>query len=72
MDDIYLYFVDIPGNAHEMVVPCYEGYTVYIDVKLSFAEKIEAYRHAMDHINNDDWHSGMTADQIEARCHEIT
>lgn len=53
-----------------MVVPCCDGYTVYIDVKLSYWEKIDAYYHAMRHIYGDDWHSDMTADQIEARRHE--
>ena len=69
MDEIYLYMIDIPGSATEMVVPCCDGYTIYIDVKLSHEEKVEAYHHAMEHIKHDDWHSDMTADQIESRRH---
>lgn len=70
MDEIYLYFVTLPGNVNEMVVPCLDGYTIYIDNSLSHAEKLDAYYHAMKHIEVDDWHSGMTADQIEGKCHE--
>ena len=70
MDEIYLYYIDIPGTTNEMVIPCYNGYTIYIDIKLSHSEKVDAYYHAMRHIYGDDWHSVKTADQIEARCHE--
>ena len=72
MDEIYLYVGDIPGTVNEMVVPCCDGYTIYIDVKLSYAEKLEAYHHAMEHIRNDDFHSCDTADVIEDRCHGKT
>lgn len=66
MDEIYLYFVDIPGSADEMVVPCCDGYTVYIDVKLSYSEKLDAYHHAMEHIRNNDWHaSNVNAIEME-------
>lgn len=66
MDNIFVYIVDLPVN--EMVVPCLDGYTVYIDVKLSYAEQIESYRHAMSHIINDDW-SLDNADDIERIRH---
>lgn len=72
MDDIYLYMIDIPGTVNEMVVPCLDGYTIYIDVSLSYEEKLEAYHHAMTHIQNNDSHSPDPADRIEARCHEKT
>ena len=70
MDEIYLYFVSIPGPVSEMVVPCFDGYTIYIDVSLSYDEKLEAYRHAMKHIKEHDWDSDETADKIERKCHE--
>ena len=71
MDDIYLYYVDLPRNVSEMVVPCADGYTIYIDIKLSHAEKVEAYHHAMEHIRNDDW-SRDDADHIERERHETS
>lgn len=71
MDNIYLYCVNLPPNVSEMVVPCADGYTIYIDVKLSYPEQVEAYRHAMKHITEDDW-SGTDADRIEQERHEVT
>ena len=70
MDDVFVYCVNLPENVSEMVVPCLSGYTVYIDVKLSYEEQLEAYRHAMRHILNDDF-SGDDADAIEGSCHEV-
>ena len=71
MLDIYLYCVDIPGNVEEMVMPCADGYTVYIDIKLSYEQRLDALSHALEHISNDDWNSGETADYIEGVRHEI-
>ena len=53
-----------------MVVPCLDGYTIYIDVSLSYDEKIEAYHHAMKHIKEDHWQTDKTADEIEVEGHE--
>ena len=69
MDNIFVYIVDIPGNVGEMVVPCSDGYTVYIDVKLSHDEKVEAYHHALEHIRNDDFHADRAVGTIEQERH---
>lgn len=71
MRDIYLYCVDIPGSVEEMVMPCADGYTVYIDIKLSYEQRLGALQHALEHIINDDWNSGEEADYIEGVRHEI-
>lgn len=67
MDNVYVYMVDIKGKTNEMVTPCSDGYTVYIDDKLSPQGKWDAYVHAVSHI--DDFGSGRTADEIEAIRH---
>jgi len=67
--DIYVYFIDIPGKVKEMVVPCHMGYTIYIDKKLDENQRIKAYRHAMKHINNNDWENTGSADIIEFHAH---
>ena len=54
-DDIFVYFIDIPGNVNEMVTPCFGGYTVYIDCKLDREHRIKAYRHAIKHIKRGDF-----------------
>ena len=55
MDDIYVYMADLPDGIHEMVTPCCDGYTVYIDLKLSDTGKKEAYQHALEHIKRNDF-----------------
>lgn len=70
-ENIYLYCVDIPGRIEEMVMPCADGYTVYVDIKLSQEQRLDAFNHALEHILKDDWNSGKTADYIEGVRHEI-
>ena len=55
MDNIYIYLVDLPVAVHEMVTPCCDGYSVYINARLSQIGMEQAYRHALSHIENNDW-----------------
>lgn len=55
MDDIFVYDVKLPPHVNEMVVPCLDGYTVYIDISLTEEARAEAYNHALEHIKNQDW-----------------
>ncbi len=55
MDDVFVYLVDLPDGIHEMVTPCCDGYTVYIDSKLTDAERTKAYLHALEHIKRSDF-----------------
>lgn len=55
MDKIYVYLIDLPTKVHEMVTPCADGYTIYINAKLSQEGQQEAYDHAMWHIDNRDF-----------------
>ena len=68
MDDIYLYYVHLPHNVSEMVTPCYDGYTVYIDENLSDNNKYKAYCHALKHIVNRDF-DNVDAQSIEMEAH---
>lgn len=52
MDDVYVYFVQLPPGVREMVTPCADGYTVYIDECLDQNTRKTAYLHAIEHINN--------------------
>ena len=67
MDDLYVYMVDIKGKANEMITPCDGGYTIYIDDKLSPQGKLDAYLHAVRHV--DDFSSEESADSLEAKAH---
>ena len=68
MDEIYTYFVPMPAGVHEFVTPCVDGYTVYIDESLDETHRMAAYRHAMKHVNNNDFKKD-DAQEVEASAH---
>lgn len=68
MDNVYTYFVTMPPNVHEYVAPCIDGYTVYIDEKLDADRRVQAYNHALGHIQNGDFNK-VFADEIEKIAH---
>lgn len=69
MDEIYVYFTELPEGIEEMVTPCYDGYTIYIDRRLS-DEKIKgSFIHALYHIANRDFDK-ENVDTIEKSAHE--
>jgi hypothetical protein len=53
-DTIYVYLV--PGlPVPELVAPCLDGWTVQIDAGLTHERQLDAYHHALSHINGRDW-----------------
>ena len=71
MDDVYVYFIQFESHkVHEFVVPCPDGYTVYIDEDLDQASREAAYAHAMEHIRAQDWEMD-SVQEIEARAHHL-
>ena len=58
MDDVFVYNVKLPDGIKEMIAPCYEGYTVYIDEGLDDAHRVMAYRHALKHLKRNDFEGG--------------
>ena len=65
-NDIYVYIVDLPVD--EMVAPCPEGYTIYLNARLSYRGRVRAYLHALDHIESNDWEK-VNVQQIEKEAH---
>ena len=55
MDDVYVYVVALPPGIHEMIAPCEGGYTIYIDDSLSNKGRLDALKHAIVHIKNNDF-----------------
>ena len=54
MDDVFVYYLEMPVN--EAVCPCGPfSYNIYINPRLSRNGQIEAYKHAMRHIQNGDF-----------------
>lgn len=68
MDDIFVYLTDLPDGIREMVTPCLDGYTVYIDARQSREECQKAYMHALQHIRNHDFEKD-DVQEIEAKAH---
>ncbi len=72
MDNIYVYLVKLPHGITEAVLPCIDGYTIYIEESLTEEEMIRAYDHAIAHIDNGDFYNeGMSASEKEMRGHRL-
>lgn len=69
MDNVYVYLIDLPNDVKEMVAPCNDGFTVYLNARLSYTGRVKAYCHALEHINNDDFMK-ENVQNIEADTHK--
>lgn len=69
--EVNVVLIDFPAKGKEMVIPNEDGsYTVLINAKLSHNMRLEAYEHAMKHIENDDFEKD-DVQQIEAKTHGV-
>ena len=68
MDDVFIYLVPLPSGVDEVVLPCFDGHTVYIDSRLSYDGQMEAYKHALDHIVEMDFEKA-DVQEIEYEAH---
>ena len=65
----YVYLVELPGYCHEMVSVNEDGsHTIIVNSILSKEQQLEAYRHAVKHINCGHFEEG-TADEAEREAH---
>lgn len=69
MDDIFVYLVDLPPKVAEMITPCENGFTIYLNARLSYQDRIKAYMHAMRHVERNDWDK-TEVQQIEYESHK--
>jgi len=53
-DDIFVYYAKMPEGMNEMVLPCLDGYTIYINDKLPDSEQMHSFLHALGHIERGD------------------
>lgn len=61
--------MDFPVKGNEMVTENEDGsYTIMINTRLSYDGQLNAYRHAMKHIENDDFQKN-DVQHIEASAH---
>lgn len=70
MDNIYTYIVDMPHTIDEMVTPCFDGYTVYLNARLAYDDRLKAYEHALGHIRRNDWEK-ENVQEIEMEAHGL-
>ena len=68
MDEIYTYIVTLPIGVDELVVPCADGYTVYLADRLDSFALREKYEHAVTHIRRKDWEKADVR-EIEGGAH---
>ena len=69
MMDLFIYFVALPQGINEMVMPCIDGYTIYIDQDLDELGRLKAFWHAVKHIRREDFHGD--AGKVEMEAHML-
>ena len=52
-----------------MVTPCLDGYTIYLNAKLTYKGRVKAYMHALEHVRRNDWDK-ENVQQIEMEGHD--
>lgn len=68
-DDIYVYLADLPTAVPEMVAPCLGGYTIYLNARLAYSDRVKAYLHALEHVARNDWEKD-NVQEIEKDAHK--
>lgn len=68
-DSIFVYITDLPYSIKEMVCPCNDGYCVYLNARMSRATQEMSFRHAMWHIEHNDFEKD-DIQLIEAEAHK--
>lgn len=67
--DVNVVLLNFPKRGNEMVVENEDGsYTIIINAKLSYQGQLNAYRHAMQHIESGDFQK-TNVQSIEAAAH---
>ena len=68
--DVNTLLVDLPGTIKAFVAKDTDDfYTIYLNSRLSHEQNLVSFIHEMEHIENDDFYSDLTADQIERVRH---
>lgn len=70
--DVNVVLLDFPTSGNEMVFENEDGsYTIMINSRLSCDGQLKAYRHAMHHIENDDFSKRKRTNyrSCRARCY---
>lgn len=68
-EPVFVYHVPLPDGVHEIVLPCPDGHTIYIDNRLNFEESLKAYHHALHHIEQNDFEKS-DVQEVEHAAHK--
>ena len=70
--DVNVILIDFPKRkGNEMVVPNEDGsYTIFINAGLNYEAQLKAYKHAIEHIENDDF-GKSDVQEIEYSAHGL-
>ena len=68
--DVQVQFINFPEKGNEAVTKNEDdSYTIFINAKLSHERQLEAYEHAIRHIENGDFEK-TDVDKIEFEAHK--
>ena len=69
--DIFVYYDHFPKAIKEFVLPCIDGYCVYINKNITPEEQKKAYDHALRHIALGHFDMGceLSVDEMEIEAH---
>ena len=70
MDNNYVYLAPLPPCVNEAVLPCADGYTIYLSDRLTREARLDAYNHALGHIARGEFYAG-DVQSIETYAHSI-
>lgn len=59
--------VPLPYGVNGCVTPNADddGFSIYINSRLSYDQKLKAFKHEVDHIENDDFYNDKPIEEIE-------
>ncbi len=62
------HLLDMPETVSEVVTKNEDGScSVFLNARMTREKQRESYLHALDHINNEDFDSGLSVQEIEAQ-----
>lgn len=69
--DCFVYLAPLPHDVREMLTPCTEGYTLYLNERLTQNQRLRAIEHAFRHAQRGDFEK-LNADvqEIEYSTHK--
>ena len=69
--DIFVYYAPFPWSVKEVVLPCIDGYCIYLNKNIPREEQEKAYQHALRHIElgHFDMNCDKDVQQMEIEAH---